>query len=102
MSTLRHRFRYVLDGESHDVMTNARDIAAVQGMVDEGSEDASAGMGAMMTYAVLHACALRLDIPGTPGDLNKFIDLLDELDDLDGIPAGVSGDALPDPTQLTD
>ena len=99
MSTLRHRFRYVLDGETHDIMTNARDMAAVQGV--SPGDDVGVGEGATMTFAVIHAAALRLDIPGTPADLDKFIDLLDELDDLDGIPVGVS-EAMPTPTQTVD
>lgn len=97
MSTLRHRFRYTLDGETHDIMTNARDMAAIQ--VDDEPSKAS---GALMTYALIHAAALRLDIAGTPGDFDKFIDLLDDIDDLDGVPVGVSagGSAeLPDPIQ---
>jgi hypothetical protein len=34
---------------------------------------------------------LRLGVPGIPSDLNAFVDLLDEIEDLDGIPVGVNG-----------
>jgi hypothetical protein len=94
MSALRHRFRYVLDGEAHDIVTGARDVATAQAMGLDNQ--------VLMSYAVIHSAAIRLDIAGTPSDFDKFVDLLDDLDDLDGIPVGVSGDELPDPTQAAE
>jgi hypothetical protein len=89
MSTFRHRYRIVVDDEPHDIVTSARDFAAVQ--MDSGAN------GADMTYLLIHTACMRLDVPGIPSDLDKFVDLLDELEDLDGIPVGVPAEAIADP-----
>lgn len=105
MSTLRHRFRIVIDnGPPVDIVTSARDMAQIDtaGVVDEdGTEVIGPGGRAMWTWQLLHAACLRLDVPGIPHDLDKFVDLLDEIDDLDGIPVGRPGGGLAtvDPTQ---
>jgi len=89
MSTFRRPFRIVVDGEPHEIVTSARDMATVTG-------DPQSLGGAMFTYAMLHAACMRLDVPGVPHDLDKFIDLLDDIDTLDGKPLGFTG--TPDPT----
>jgi len=89
MSTLRRPFRVVIDGEAHDLVTSARDMANVQGDPEELG-------GAMFTFAMLHAACVRLDVPGVPHDLDKFVDLLDDIDALDGKPVAYS--EPPDPT----
>jgi hypothetical protein len=81
MSTLRKRFRITIDEVPHDIVTSARDF------VDVDFENASASLA---TWTMLHAACLRLDVAGVPHDLDKFIDLLDNIEDLDGIPYGVS------------
>jgi hypothetical protein len=93
MSALRHRFRVVLDGVPYEIVTSARDQAAVDIDAD-AIEAGDARARATATWQVLHAAMQRLDIPGVPGDLDKFVDLLDDLDDLDPDEA-----ATPDPTR---
>lgn len=90
MSTFRRPFRLVIDGEEHDLVTSARDMAAIQG-------DPQSLGGAMFTFAMLHAACMRLDVPGVPHDFDKFIDLLDDIDALDGKPIAHSEPL--DPTQ---
>lgn len=85
MSALRKPFRVTVDGVPHDIVTSARDFAAIQ------LEDGQTLPGVMSTWAMLHAAMLRLGVPGIPSDLNAFVDLLDEIEDLDGIPVGVNG-----------
>lgn len=89
MSSLRHRFRITVDGQPHDIVTSARDFAALDLDIDEGRPSAA------VTWQMLHAACIRLDVPGIPHDIDKFIDLLDEVEDLDGIPVGISAN----PTQ---
>lgn len=91
MSSLRKRFRITIDGEPHDIVTSARDFAAL----DFDGDDKAAM--STQTWAMLHAACMRLDVPGVPHDLDKFIDLLDEVDDLDGIPYGVSENPTQEP-----
>lgn len=89
MSLLRHRFRVVVDGKPHNVTTSARDMANSQ--VEEG--DLRDG-GVWTTFRLVHAAMLRLDLP-VPTDLDTFVDLLDEVTDLDESDA----EAEPDPTR---
>jgi hypothetical protein len=92
MSTLRKRFRITVDEVPHDIVTSARDYAALD--LSGAGEPVNQSM---QTWAVLHSACMRLDVPGVPHDLDKFIDLLDEVEDLDGIPYGVTAN----PTQET-
>lgn len=91
MSSLRHPFRIVVDGTSHDIVTSARDFAAVNMDVDEAGHSMAS---AAVTWTMLHAACMRLEVSGVPHDLDKFIDLLDEVIDLDGIPIGISADPI--------
>jgi len=103
MSTFRRRFRVVVDGVPHDIVTNARDMANI-----EVDPTAPGGLrGADMTFRLIHAALMRLGVAGIPTDYDAFVDVLDDLDDLDGIPVGVpavsdDGAAPVDPTQLVD
>lgn len=90
MSSLRKAYRITVDGVPHDIVTSARDYAAIE--VPDGEVRPSP---AMQTWAVLHAACIRLEVPGIPHDVNKFVDLLDEVDDLDGVPEGVPGRETP-------
>lgn len=89
MSTLRRRYRVTVDGAAHDIVTSARDYAAIEVEPD-------ARPGAEQTWAMLHAAFIRLEVPGIPHDLGKFVDLLDDVEDLDGVPVGVPAE---NPTQ---
>jgi hypothetical protein len=84
VSTLRKAYRITVDGEPHDIVTSARDFAMV-----EQPEDGTPANPGLQTWALLHAACMRLEVSGVPHDLDKFIDLLDDVTDLDGIPNGV-------------
>jgi hypothetical protein len=90
MSTFRKAFRLTVDGVPHDIVTSARDYAAIE--VADGDAPLSK---AMTTWTMLHAACMRLEVPGIPHDVDKFIDLLDDIDDLDGVPVGVPSTGNP-------
>lgn len=87
MSKIRHRYRLTIDGETHEVTTNAWDMLD---MDPEGSP-----MLASMT--VVHAACVRNQLP-VPADLHKFIELLDDLDDLEPEAATPVVPTVPAPT----
>ena len=74
MSTLRHKFRIMLDGQTHELTTSARDMATLDttGEVPE----------VVQTMHVLYAACLRLGIE-VPDNVDDFMDLLDDIDDLE-------------------
>lgn len=86
MSALRHRFRIVVDEQQYEIQTTARDMANAE------SDDEHAG-GVWTTFRLVHAAALRLDLP-VPVSLDEFVDVLDEVTALDADMADVE----PDPT----
>jgi hypothetical protein len=89
MSNFRHHFIIVLDGVKHDIVTSARDVAAID---TEASP-------VIQSWQVLHAACLRLKVPGTPrGSWEDFADLLDDMTDLE--PDLTAADAM-DPTRET-
>ena len=90
MSQYRHLFRVTLDGSTHDVLTSAHDFAQVQG-------DEAEGEPMRATFRLVHAAMVRLKVPGTPSELDRFMDLLDDIDDRE--PASATPTELPDPTQ---
>jgi hypothetical protein len=65
-----------VDGESHHVVTSARDVASTAHLPQETPYDQM-----IYGFAVAHAACIRLDVPGIPHDLDKFIDLLDNIED---------------------
>lgn len=77
MSALRHRYRITVDGVPHDILTSARDMAGMDFGGVEGE------LNPMQIWGLLHAACMRLEVPGVPHDLDKFIDLLDEIEDLE-------------------
>jgi hypothetical protein len=80
MSTLRHRFRIVVDGEKLEVTTSARDMAAAD--IGPGVDLAAVNM-AEQTFKLIHAACLRMQLPGIPTGWQEFADLLDDIEDLD-------------------
>lgn len=78
MSTLRHRFRLVVDGTKYEIVTSARDLAAA-----EIGPGATAGDLATGTFRLIHAACLRLELPGIPSEWEAFADVLDEVEDLE-------------------
>jgi hypothetical protein len=90
MSTLRHRYRLVLDGTKFEVVTSARDMAAAQ--IDPSNPNANF---AEATFRLLHAACIRNNIPNIPSDWESFADLLDDVDDME---PGEDAN-LPDPTR---
>jgi hypothetical protein len=91
MSNLRKSFLIVVDGQEHKIMTTARDMAAV-------TVDPTEVGGAAFTFHLLHEACLRLEVPDIPPRFDDFVDLLDDLEDLDGKPVGVPAEGL-DPTR---
>lgn len=90
MSQFRHRFRVTVDGVPHDLVTSARDYADAEVEAED-----TAGM---KTYRLIHVALMRLGVAGVPSDFDTFVDILDDFDDLDGVPVGVPGEdpATPD------
>jgi hypothetical protein len=88
MTTLRHRFHVVVDGSEYEVRTSARDMANA-----EVDHDGPTSGGVWTTFRLVHAAMLRLDLP-IPTDLDAFVDVLDEVEALDGAES-----AEPDPTR---
>lgn len=72
MSTFRHRFRLVIDGATYEVVTNAWDMLDVD----------PNGRPMMQTMTMVHAACIRNELP-VPHDLRKFIECLDDIDDLE-------------------
>ena len=78
MSELRRRVRIVLDGTPYELTTSARDMASVQGDSDEMPSNPMD-----FAFRLVHAAMIRLDMPGVPTDVDKFIDLIDDYTDLE-------------------
>ena len=93
MSTLRHRYRLVIDGTKVEITTSARDMAAAQ--IDP--TDPNVNM-AEQTFRLLHAACVRSAVPNIPTDWEEFTDLLDDVDDLE--PG--EGMSAPDPIPSAD
>lgn len=74
MSNLRHGFRIVLDGTKYEIVTSARDLAAID-TADDANE-------AMQTLRLLHAACVRLHID-VPPTWEEFADVLDDMTDLE-------------------
>jgi hypothetical protein len=91
MSQLRHRFRIIIDGTKHEIVTSARDLTAV--------EDPENANPAESTYRLIHAACIRLGLPEIPTLWHEFADLLDDMEDLEA--DSVIGEGT-SPTQATD
>lgn len=79
-----------VDGETHNIVTSARDVASTSGLPQDTPEQQM-----YYGFAVAHAALIRLETPNVPHDFDKFVDLLDMIEDLDSeVPSG-----MPDPTQ---
>lgn len=91
-SMIRRRMRVTVDGVTHEIITSARDVAA---MANLQSESPSAEEQMLYGFGVAHAALMRLQTPDVPHDFDKFVDLLDNIEDLDeAVPVG-----MPDPTK---
>lgn len=80
MSTLRHRFRLIVDGTKYEIVTSARDLAAAE--IGPGVDVENTDM-ATATFRLLHAACVRLRLPDIPSDWESFTDLVDEVEDLE-------------------
>jgi len=89
-SNIRRHLSVTVDGETHHIVTSARDVASTAAMKQDTPEEQM-----IYGFAVAHAAAMRLEVPGIPHDLDKFIDLLDNIEDQN---PEVPND-MPDPTQ---
>lgn len=97
MSQLRHKFRIVVDGVEHEIRTSARDMAALN--LNEFKED-EADM--MFAFQLVHAACMRLRIEGVPADIDEFVDVLDDFDDLEpDVAVQPSADPTPAPASAT-
>jgi hypothetical protein len=92
MSSLRRHFRIVLDGRTVDLVSSARDIASAE---EEGLNGETKPM--LYAFAICHAAAIRLGVDGVPHDRDKFIDLMDDFEDLEPD----ARDATANPTRAT-
>jgi hypothetical protein len=79
MSQFRHKWRIVLDGEKYEVTTTARDMRAMQ--LDLSTDEPS--MSPVEVMLVIHAALLRTGADNVPSDPDEFLDLVDDIDDLE-------------------
>ena len=75
MSQLRHRFRIVIDGVKHEIVTSARDMSAI--------DDPEKTPPAESTWRLIHAACIRLRLPDIPSSWEDFADRLDDMEDLE-------------------
>ena len=88
MSQYRTHYRVTIDGVTHDVVTTAHDMAPMT------PEDRT--MGDML--AMVHRACVRLHVPGCPVELDRFLELVDQLDNAE-VSTNGNGAALEvDPT----
>jgi hypothetical protein len=79
VSQFRHRWRIILDGEKFEVTTTARDMRALQ--LDLNSDEPT--MSPVDVMLVVHAALIRTGAANVPSDPEEFLDLVDDLDDLE-------------------
>jgi hypothetical protein len=79
MSQFRHRWRVVVDGRELEVTTSARDMAALT--IDLNGDQAM--MDPTQVMRMIHAALIRTEVADIPNDVDAFLDLLDDMDDLE-------------------
>ena len=101
MSFYRQRWRLVLDGfdEPLEVLTSARDSQSIVLPVSGGQPEMPMGM----PLKIVHNALLRTETPGIPRDFQKFLDIVDDADEIPDADAEEgAGELDPIPPALSD
>jgi hypothetical protein len=87
VSQFRQWWRVTIDDVEHDIVTNAADVAA---MPATGQT-----MGDMIE--MVHRACVRLKVPGCPQSFERFLELLDDANNMEGQTRAVSTEMDPTP-----